>query len=203
MDVPDGEAGFLGDDLGRDDVEVVAGAGGDEGLEHALVAHAEVDAARQGLVVVEAMKMENELRSPKDGRVSDVLVAEGASVEAGRLLVVSLNMAGGVPEVMLHLRRMGLLHLDALTGQVVAIGVKTAGRIGIAGLGPERDEAGLLRWFWSPDRPASSSSTSSSPRPPPPGPRRTPGASGATTCAPRWARWRPRTSNAWCPATAR
>ena len=44
--------------------------------------------ARQGLVVVEAMKMENELRSPKDGRVSDVLVAEGASVEAGRLLVI-------------------------------------------------------------------------------------------------------------------
>jgi biotin carboxyl carrier protein len=44
--------------------------------------------ARQGLVVVEAMKMENELRSPKDGRVSDVLVAEGASVESGRLLVV-------------------------------------------------------------------------------------------------------------------
>jgi len=44
--------------------------------------------ARQGLVVVEAMKMENELRSPKDGRVADVLVAEGASVEAGRLLVV-------------------------------------------------------------------------------------------------------------------
>jgi biotin carboxyl carrier protein len=44
--------------------------------------------ARQGLVVVEAMKMENELRSPKDGRVSEVLVAEGASVEAGRPLVV-------------------------------------------------------------------------------------------------------------------
>jgi biotin carboxyl carrier protein len=44
--------------------------------------------ARQGLVVVEAMKMENELRSPKDGRVREVLVAEGASVEAGRPLVV-------------------------------------------------------------------------------------------------------------------
>ncbi|MEI6669702.1 MAG: acetyl-CoA carboxylase biotin carboxyl carrier protein subunit [Acidobacteriota bacterium] len=44
--------------------------------------------ARQGLVVVEAMKMENELRSPKDGRVVDVPVAEGMSVEAGRLLVV-------------------------------------------------------------------------------------------------------------------
>lgn len=44
--------------------------------------------ARQGLVVVEAMKMENELRSPKDGRVREVRVAEGASVEAGRPLVV-------------------------------------------------------------------------------------------------------------------
>jgi biotin carboxyl carrier protein len=43
---------------------------------------------RQGLVVVEAMKMENELRSPKDGRIVDVLVTEGTSVEAGRLLVV-------------------------------------------------------------------------------------------------------------------
>lgn len=44
--------------------------------------------ARQGLVVVEAMKMENELRSPKDGRIVEVAVAEGMSVEAGRLLVV-------------------------------------------------------------------------------------------------------------------
>ena len=44
--------------------------------------------ARQGLIVVEAMKMENELRSPKDGRVTEVLVAEGVSVEAGRPLVV-------------------------------------------------------------------------------------------------------------------
>jgi biotin carboxyl carrier protein len=34
------------------------------------------------------MKMENELRSPKDGRVTEVLVAEGVSVEAGRPLVV-------------------------------------------------------------------------------------------------------------------
>ena len=43
---------------------------------------------RQGLVVVEAMKMENELGSPKAGRVKDVTVIEGESVEAGRLLVV-------------------------------------------------------------------------------------------------------------------
>ncbi len=43
---------------------------------------------RQGLVVIEAMKMENELTSPKSGRVKDVPVAEGMSVEAGRVLVV-------------------------------------------------------------------------------------------------------------------
>ena len=45
-------------------------------------------AARQPLVVVEAMKMENELVTSKGGRVKEVAVAEGASVEAGRLLVV-------------------------------------------------------------------------------------------------------------------
>ena len=44
--------------------------------------------ARQPVVVVEAMKMENELRSPKTGRVKDVPVAAGASVEAGRVLMV-------------------------------------------------------------------------------------------------------------------
>ena len=44
--------------------------------------------ARQGLVVVEAMKMENELRASKAGRVKDVGVSEGESVEAGRLLIV-------------------------------------------------------------------------------------------------------------------
>jgi biotin carboxyl carrier protein len=43
---------------------------------------------RQPVIVVEAMKMENELRSPKAGRVKDVAVAAGASVEAGRVLVV-------------------------------------------------------------------------------------------------------------------
>jgi biotin carboxyl carrier protein len=45
-------------------------------------------AARQPLVVVEAMKMENELRASRDGRVGEVHVAEGMSVEAGALLLV-------------------------------------------------------------------------------------------------------------------
>jgi biotin carboxyl carrier protein len=53
-----------------------------------LVAPGDDVAARQGVVVVEAMKMENELRSPKAGRIKEVAVTAGASVEAGRLLVV-------------------------------------------------------------------------------------------------------------------
>lgn len=44
--------------------------------------------ARQGLVVVEAMKMENELRASRDGRVREVSVTEGQSVDAGTLLLV-------------------------------------------------------------------------------------------------------------------
>ena len=43
---------------------------------------------RQPVIVIEAMKMENELRAPKAGRVKEVAVEAGASVEAGRLLVV-------------------------------------------------------------------------------------------------------------------
>jgi biotin carboxyl carrier protein len=53
-----------------------------------LVAVGDEVTAGQGLVVVEAMKMENELRAPGAGRVTEVAVTEGASVEAGRLLVV-------------------------------------------------------------------------------------------------------------------
>lgn len=53
-----------------------------------LVAAGDAVRADQGLVVVEAMKMENELRSPKAGRVKDVAVTPGTSVEAGRVLVV-------------------------------------------------------------------------------------------------------------------
>jgi len=53
-----------------------------------LVSRGDEVAARQAVVVVEAMKMENELRSPKPGRVKEVAVTAGASVEAGRVLVV-------------------------------------------------------------------------------------------------------------------
>ena len=43
---------------------------------------------RQGLVVVEAMKMENELRSRAAGTVTEVRAIEGSSVEAGAILIV-------------------------------------------------------------------------------------------------------------------
>ena len=43
--------------------------------------------AGQGLVVMEAMKMENELRVQAAGRVKGVLVAAGSVVEKGALLI--------------------------------------------------------------------------------------------------------------------
>jgi biotin carboxyl carrier protein len=51
-----------------------------------LVAPGDQVEARQPLVVVEAMKMENELAAPRAGTVTEVPVTEGMSVEAGRLL---------------------------------------------------------------------------------------------------------------------
>ncbi len=41
----------------------------------------------QPVLVVEAMKMENEMKSPIDGTVAEVLVSEGQAVEAGTKLV--------------------------------------------------------------------------------------------------------------------
>jgi biotin carboxyl carrier protein len=41
-----------------------------------------------GVLVVEAMKMENELRAPRDGTVKELRVTEGAAVEAGQELAI-------------------------------------------------------------------------------------------------------------------
>jgi len=41
-----------------------------------------------GVIVVEAMKMQNEMRSPKDGTISEIRVAESDTVSAGDVLVV-------------------------------------------------------------------------------------------------------------------
>ena len=53
-----------------------------------LVKKGEGVVARQPLVVVEAMKMENELRAGREGTIAEVYAQEGQSVEAGALLVV-------------------------------------------------------------------------------------------------------------------
>jgi biotin carboxyl carrier protein len=45
-------------------------------------------AEQQGIVVIEAMKMQNELKSPKAGRVARVAVAVGEAVGAGDVLAV-------------------------------------------------------------------------------------------------------------------
>ncbi|PSH04823.1 MAG: acetyl-CoA carboxylase biotin carboxyl carrier protein subunit [Acidobacteria bacterium] len=42
----------------------------------------------QGLVVVEAMKMQNEIKSTKKGKVTNLAVQEGVAVNAGDLLAV-------------------------------------------------------------------------------------------------------------------
>ena len=48
------------------------------------------DAVKSGavLVVLEAMKMENEIMAPKDGTVTQVLVSKGSTVDTGAPLVV-------------------------------------------------------------------------------------------------------------------
>jgi biotin carboxyl carrier protein len=44
--------------------------------------------AGQGVVVVEAMKMQNEIKSPKKGMVRKLAVTEGAAVNAGDVLAI-------------------------------------------------------------------------------------------------------------------
>ena len=42
----------------------------------------------QGVLVVEAMKMQNELRAPREGTIERVAVGAGATIEVGDLLLV-------------------------------------------------------------------------------------------------------------------
>ena len=53
-----------------------------------LVGPGDVVRARQPVVVIEAMKMENELRAKRDGIVAELHAREGQSVDAGALLAV-------------------------------------------------------------------------------------------------------------------
>lgn len=52
-----------------------------------VMENGEVEAG-QGVIVVEAMKMQNEIKSPKKGVVRKILAAEGAAVNAGDGLAI-------------------------------------------------------------------------------------------------------------------
>ena len=53
-----------------------------------LVAVGDAVKPGQGLVVVEAMKMQNEMKSPRAGHVVEVRARDGAAVVSGEILVV-------------------------------------------------------------------------------------------------------------------
>jgi biotin carboxyl carrier protein len=53
-----------------------------------LVAEKSAVEAGQGIVVVEAMKMQNEIKSPKKGVVQRLLATQGSSVNAGDVLAI-------------------------------------------------------------------------------------------------------------------
>ncbi len=53
-----------------------------------LVSEGDVVEKGQGLVIVEAMKMENEVRSPSAGVVKEIRVKPGETVEGGAVLVI-------------------------------------------------------------------------------------------------------------------
>lgn len=42
----------------------------------------------EGVIIVEAMKMQNEMKAPKDGIVKEIRFTEGATVNAGEILAV-------------------------------------------------------------------------------------------------------------------
>jgi biotin carboxyl carrier protein len=42
----------------------------------------------QGVLIIEAMKMENEVRTSASGKVKEIRVSPGQAVESGELLVV-------------------------------------------------------------------------------------------------------------------
>jgi biotin carboxyl carrier protein len=53
-----------------------------------LVAEGDEVEAGAGIAVVEAMKMQNEIKSPKKGTIQKILVREGSAVNAGDVLIV-------------------------------------------------------------------------------------------------------------------
>ena len=53
-----------------------------------LIGEQQAVEAGQSILVVEAMKMQNEIKSPKKGTVKQIVAAEGANVNAGDVLAI-------------------------------------------------------------------------------------------------------------------
>jgi biotin carboxyl carrier protein len=53
-----------------------------------LVAPGEAVVAHQGILVIEAMKMQNELKAARDGRIAEVRVTAGDRVASGQVLAI-------------------------------------------------------------------------------------------------------------------
>jgi biotin carboxyl carrier protein len=53
-----------------------------------LVVEGDAVEAGAGIAVVEAMKMQNEIKSPKKGTIHKILVREGSAVNAGDVMIV-------------------------------------------------------------------------------------------------------------------
>jgi xylonate dehydratase len=96
-------------------------------LENALIVHAAFGGSTNLLLHIPAIAHAAGLRVPT---VADWTAANRATPRLVDALpngprnhpTVQVFMAGGVPEVMLHLRRMGLLHLDVLTASGLTLG---------------------------------------------------------------------------------
>ena len=58
-----------------------------------LVAVGDMVEAGQGIVVVEAMKMQNELKAPRAGKVTGITAKVGATVKAGEVLAVLIEFS--------------------------------------------------------------------------------------------------------------
>lgn len=79
--------GFAGSDADADGIAEIKTAMPGKLVRVLVEVGAEVNAG-DGVLVVEAMKMQNEMKSPKDGIVKEIRFDEGATVNAGDILAV-------------------------------------------------------------------------------------------------------------------
>ncbi len=95
--VLDGATPLVGTAVDPRSAALALGAGGNQGhivtqmpgaIVRVLVSEGEEVAEGQVLLVVEAMKMENEFRAPISGQVTQIHVTAGLAVESGTLLAV-------------------------------------------------------------------------------------------------------------------